>query len=188
MISKKYVLSCLCLIAMGAADSPAPPTSGAALSAERRYQAAIDKARKECARATIAADKQRIADLAAVLKTAMIAKDLKEAEQIGAAKPAAEAALKEHSGAEWGDASAYLGKWKIRYTSNVHKTYVINRTGSVEWTEESRTGKLNGGLLEFDDGRLERITPVGDRLLVEHWTVKGSYPNEFPILGIAIRE
>jgi len=31
-------------------------------------------------------------------------------------------------------------------------------------------------LLEFDDGRVERITPIGDRLLIEHWTAKGKLP------------
>ena len=43
-------------------------------------------------------------------------------------------------------------------------------------------------VITFDDDRTERWTPVGKRMVVEHWYLSAQYPCCKPVLGIAERE
>jgi hypothetical protein len=42
-------------------------------------------------------------------------------------------------------------------------------------------------VIAFDDDRVERWTPIGQRIVVEHWYPADSFPCATPVLGIAHR-
>jgi outer membrane murein-binding lipoprotein Lpp len=65
------------------------------------------------------------------------------------------------------------GRWSVRYTNGVTRTYDINDRGMVRFTEEDAAGEIghhsNETFLTFDDGKQERLALAGRRLMVEHW-------------------
>lgn len=83
------------------------------------------------------------------------------------------------------------GTWSVTYTNGAKRTYTIESDGGVAFEEEQILGEFAGGgylLLEFDDGKLERITPAGSRLLVEHFDPRNRFPNHPPThIGIGVR-
>ena len=83
------------------------------------------------------------------------------------------------------------GTWSVTYTNGAKRTYTIESDGGVAFEEEQILGEFAGGeylLLEFDDGKLERLTPAGSRLLVEHFDPRNRFPNHPPThIGIAVR-
>ena len=83
------------------------------------------------------------------------------------------------------------GTWSVTYTNGAKRTYTIERDGGVAFEEEQILGEFVGGdylLLEFDDGKLERLTPAGSRLLVEHFNPRNRFPNHPPThIGIGVR-
>ena len=172
-------------VLLGAGNATDPPTSPAAVRAQQQYQTTIQKARLEYQRVAVAADKKLIADLDAALKVAMNTKDLKEAERLDAAKAAAQATLADHLGG--GQDTSLVGKWDITFSGGGHRTYSFGRDGFVQFVEEGRTGRITGGLLDFHDGKFERITPAGERLLIEHYDSRGALSKGPPLLGIAVR-
>jgi hypothetical protein len=168
-------------------DLPDPPRSPASHDAQRRYIAAIALANQEHKQSLITADKTRLEDLQAAWKTAALTRDTAEIQRINAAKSAAEAELEKHQAIDNPDA-ALAGKWKVRYASGSIRHYVFAPGGHVHFTDENRNGRLANGILDFNDGRAERITPAGDRLLVEHFNPRETFPNGIPLLGVAEKE
>lgn len=87
------------------------------------------------------------------------------------------------------------GKWKIEYSSDATRGYIIDRDGSVSYPDANLKGKItrqdNMLLLVFeDDDKLERLTPAIDgRLLVEHYNPKANFPGKrWTVIGIGVRE
>jgi hypothetical protein len=83
------------------------------------------------------------------------------------------------------------GKWSIEFANGVVEKIEVRRDGTASVSEPNRTsdGKVTSlqGTFLFvcDDGRVERWTPVGRRMVVEHWGVVDQYPNGTPVRGIA---
>lgn len=74
---------------------------------------------------------------------------------------------------------------KTTYQGGGFREYWFDPDGTVEeLTDAALRGKLrleNGNwLLDFNDGKLERLTFAGDRYYIEHWVAAGQYPNRPP--------
>jgi len=87
------------------------------------------------------------------------------------------------------------GEWKITYTNDAVRVYVIDTGGKVSFDEEKLKGQIKRKgaalLLEFEgDDRLERLTLGTDgRLFVEHYNPKGDFPDKKPAhIGIGVRQ
>jgi hypothetical protein len=84
-----------------------------------------------------------------------------------------------------------VGKWIVEFSNGVVEKVEIKRDGTATVTEPARTsdGKvtaLQGSFLVVcDDDRVERWTPVGKRMVVEHWFPASQFPNGAPVRGIA---
>jgi hypothetical protein len=155
------------------------------VAAERRYTEAMGKAREAFTRAAVGAGRERVGDLEAAQQAALARKDAREVARIDAAIVEARATLAEHSS---GFApGSYVGTWEVDYCNGVRRTYTIAADGVVHFREENKRGALGGGLLDLRDNNIEVVTPVGARLLIEHYHPKETYPKGPPILGIANR-
>jgi hypothetical protein len=87
------------------------------------------------------------------------------------------------------------GEWKITYTNDAVRVYVIDTGGKVSFDEEKLKGQIKRKgaalLLEFEgDDRLERLTLGTDgRLFVEHYSPQGDFPDKKPAhIGIGVRQ
>jgi hypothetical protein len=89
------------------------------------------------------------------------------------------------------------GEWKINYTNDAVRTYVIEKDGRVSGVadEERLKGQIKRTdgimILIFEgDGKLERLTLGSDgRLFVEHYPSAGDYPEKkAPIIGIGVKQ
>lgn len=71
------------------------------------------------------------------------------------------------------------GLWEVKYSNGNTRTYAIANTGEVLFVEEGLAGQiyLNGNdfLLEFNDGKIERLT-LQPTLKLEHFDPKTTYP------------
>ncbi len=92
-----------------------------------------------------------------------------------------------------GRPSLPVGKWNVAFANGVAETCIINQPGTayvVEALRQSRgkaTVERGAFMIRFEDDRVERWTPVGNRMVVEHW-LPGSQLGELkPILGVADR-
>jgi hypothetical protein len=73
------------------------------------------------------------------------------------------------------------GRWRITYFPNgVRRTYVVKSSGEVTCTEANLKGRLrrdgSSVFLDFEEGKLERLTFAGSRVFVEHFNPKESFP------------
>jgi len=144
-----------CAIASLAAEEPAPPRSPPVQKAERQYALTMEKIRQEM----LVADRKRVADLDAAIKIAVNAKDLKEAERIESLKDAAKATMEEHRSGEvtTGAATVNLtGEWDVTYADGATRTYFVDKSGKISLPQDNRTGRINNGVIDMGDGKLER--------------------------------
>lgn len=94
------------------------------------------------------------------------------------------------------------GTWRVEYSNRASRVWRFGADGTFEILEafstkgrpEGRaTGKLNvhpdgETVLELNDGTvLDRITQVGDRILIERFEPVSNYPNRFSVLGRGFR-
>ncbi|HEX4611780.1 MAG TPA: hypothetical protein VH092_26525 [Urbifossiella sp.] len=83
------------------------------------------------------------------------------------------------------------GKWNVEFTNGVVERVEVKKDGALAVTEPARAsgGKATSVrgtfLMVYDDDRIERWTPVGKRMVVEHWPAASQYPNGNPVRGIA---
>jgi hypothetical protein len=90
-------------------------------------------------------------------------------------------------------ASLPVGKWSVAFANGVRQTCEIREDGTASVVEPLRSSKgkavVSGDsiVVTFDDERVERWTPVNDRLVVEHWYPAVRVPVSTPVLGIAER-
>jgi hypothetical protein len=84
-----------------------------------------------------------------------------------------------------------VGKWVVEFANGVVEKVEIKKDGAATVAEPARTsdGKVTAvrGTFLFvcEDDRVERWTPVGKRMVVEHWPSADQYPNGTPVRGIA---
>jgi hypothetical protein len=87
-----------------------------------------------------------------------------------------------------------VGKWSVEFSNGVIEKVEIKKDGSATVTEPARTsdGKVTAvpGAFLFvcEDGRIERWTPVGKRMVVEHWASVDEMTTGAPVKGIAENE
>jgi hypothetical protein len=84
-----------------------------------------------------------------------------------------------------------VGRWSVEFANGVKEVCEVrkDRTVSVVEPLRSATGKaeVQGGsvVIVYQDDRVERWTPVGKRMVVEHWYPGARFPSGTPVLGIA---
>jgi hypothetical protein len=87
-----------------------------------------------------------------------------------------------------------VGKWSIEFANGVKEACKVNRDGEASVAEPLRTSagktevKDDSIVLVFQDDRVERWTPVGSKMVVEHWAARAQFPNGRPVLGIGQKE
>jgi hypothetical protein len=87
--------------------------------------------------------------------------------------------------------AAFKGKWNVEFTNGVKEVGQIRRDRTASVAEPLRTssGKVEikdgSVVIVYQDDRVERWTPVGKRMIVEHWYPGARFPSGTPVLGIA---
>jgi hypothetical protein len=91
-------------------------------------------------------------------------------------------------------ASLPVGRWSVEFANGVTEVCEIGKDGTASVVEPVRIsgGKavVSGGsvLMVFENGRVQRWTPIGKRFVVEHWFPGSQFPTAAPgVLGIAER-
>ena len=83
------------------------------------------------------------------------------------------------------------GRGSVEVANGVSQVCEIRTDGTACVVEPQRTaggrGAAEGGsfVIAYDDDRVERWTPVGRRLVVEHWFPASQRAAATPVLGIA---
>ena len=187
-IAVKLGLAASILLLLAAGEgAPDSGTNPALVAAERKYQIAVQKAKKEFDRQLIGADRQRIADLKAALASAMNAKNLRDAERLDAARSDAEKELASHL-AEDGPPPALAGTWHVSYFEGAGRDYEFLPDGTVKFIQERRVGRLTGNVVDFGDGQVERWSPAGRLSIVEHFNpARQLATGHATTLGVAVR-
>ncbi len=84
-----------------------------------------------------------------------------------------------------------VGKWNVEFSNGVIEKVEIKKDGTATVTEPARSsdGKVTSTQGSFlfvcEDGRVERWTPVGKRMVVEHWASADQFQSGAPVRGIA---
>src|SRR5262245_19838424 len=82
------------------------------------------------------------------------------------------------------------GQWVIEFANGVVETCEIRKDGTASVSEPNRTSagkaiKIGGAIvISFDDDRVERWTPIGQRMVVEHWAEGNQFPSGPAVRGI----
>jgi hypothetical protein len=90
-------------------------------------------------------------------------------------------------------ASLPVGLWSIGFANGVSEACVIRADGTASVLEEKRKAdgrtEIAGDavLFFFDDDRVERWTPVGQDMCVEHWFPAARFPAGAPVRGVGKR-
>ncbi|MCI0359640.1 MAG: hypothetical protein L0211_14280 [Planctomycetaceae bacterium] len=88
--------------------------------------------------------------------------------------------------------ASLAGSWKIAYANGAVRRYTIEEEGSVVFVEEQRRGTLakrdRDVVLDFGDGKLERLGLVNETLLIEHFNPATSYPAGEPLRARGVKE
>ena len=86
-----------------------------------------------------------------------------------------------------------VGKWSVGFANGVAESCVIREDGAATVVEPHRssdgklTAEVGSFLIRFEDDRVERWTPVGKRMVVEHWFPGSQIGEAKPVLGVADR-
>jgi hypothetical protein len=89
------------------------------------------------------------------------------------------------------DRAPPVGKWTVEFANGVFEKVEIKKDGTATVTEPARTsdGKVTATqdtyLFVCEDGRIDRWTPVGKWMVVEHWASLDQTANGPPVRGIA---
>jgi hypothetical protein len=84
-----------------------------------------------------------------------------------------------------------VGRWNVEFANGVKEVCEVrkDRTASVVEPLRTSTGeaevKDRSVVIVYQDDRVERWTPVGKRMVVEHWYPGARFSSERPVLGIA---
>ena len=86
-----------------------------------------------------------------------------------------------------------VGKWTIEFANGVVESGEICKDGTASIVEPERSSRGtaceegSATVIRFDDDRVERWTPVGERQVVEHWFPASHFSLATPVFGIAAR-
>ena len=89
-----------------------------------------------------------------------------------------------------------IGEWKVEFANGVTEVcdvFSFDGEGHATVEEPQRRSRgrveVNGGavVMTFNDDRVERWTPVGNRFVVEHWFPGSRRATVTPVFGIAER-
>ena len=76
------------------------------------------------------------------------------------------------------NANSVEGTWSIKYDNGSQRTYVVLTDGTVQRLDDQKVTTIrkegNDSLLDFNDGKLERIT-VKQTLMIEHYNPASLY-------------
>ena len=92
-----------------------------------------------------------------------------------------------------GPFTVIISTWRVVFENGVKETCEVDKSGDAVEKEPLRTAKGKAErqdkafIIKFEDDRVERWTPVGGRMTVEHWFPASQYPNGPRVLGIAER-
>lgn len=92
-----------------------------------------------------------------------------------------------------GPVGGCAGRWAVTFENGVVETCRLDEQGAAEEKEQHRSAKGQAErvgrafVIKFDDDRVERWTPVGGQVVVEHWCPAAQYPHGPRVLGIAER-
>lgn len=84
-----------------------------------------------------------------------------------------------------------VGQWSVEFANGVTEVCGIRKDGTASVVEPRRRsdGKISPRgdsiVIAYDDDRVERWTPVGKRMVVEHWYPGSALTVATPVLGIA---
>jgi hypothetical protein len=84
-----------------------------------------------------------------------------------------------------------VGRWSVEFTNGVKEVCEIRKDRRASVVEPMRTAigrtqiKDGSVLIVYQDDRIERWTPVGKKMLVEHWHPSALFPSGTPVLGFA---
>jgi hypothetical protein len=84
-----------------------------------------------------------------------------------------------------------VGRWTVEFANGVKAVYQVRKDRRASVSEQNRTStgkaELKDGsvLIVYQDDRVERWTPLGKRMLIEHWFARAQFPSGTPVLGIA---
>jgi hypothetical protein len=83
------------------------------------------------------------------------------------------------------------GRWTVEFANGVKEVCEVRKDRSASVVEPLRTStgtaevKDGSVVIVYQDDRVERWTPVGKRMVVEHWYPGAQFPSGTPVLGIA---
>jgi hypothetical protein len=83
-----------------------------------------------------------------------------------------------------------VGRWSVAFTNGVKEVCEVRQDGTASVVEPLRSaeGKVavhdSSVVICFQDDRVERWTPVGRRMIVEHWFPGTTFPAGMAVLGI----
>jgi hypothetical protein len=86
--------------------------------------------------------------------------------------------------------ASFAGRWSVEFANSVKQSCEIHDDGTATVVEPlrrsgGRTVNDNGStVIVFADDRLERWTPVGSKMVVEHWYPAARFATGSPVLGI----
>jgi hypothetical protein len=86
-----------------------------------------------------------------------------------------------------------VGRWSVTFANGVEEMCEVRRDGTASVVEPRRASdgktevKDGSILIVYQDDRVERWTPVGARMVVEHWHPGAPFPSGTPVVGIAER-
>lgn len=85
------------------------------------------------------------------------------------------------------------GLWSIEFANGVKEACLLRADGTASVLEEKRKAdgkaEVKSGVIVivFEDDRVERWTPVGRKMVVEHWCPASAFPAGASVLGIGKR-
>jgi len=84
-----------------------------------------------------------------------------------------------------------VGEWKVTFSDKVTGMWTIKQDEAHSIIKDKRhfakkpTVQNGAVVIRFDDDHVERWTPVGQQMVVEHWSSADKFPSERALLGIA---
>jgi hypothetical protein len=95
-----------------------------------------------------------------------------------------------------GEIAAWVGRWNTEFANGIHEEHELRPDGTVtvrnieqNWSCEGRmTFDGQQVTITYDNERIERWTPVGSRMVLEHWRPASQIPIQPALFGIGTRE